>query len=106
MTLKSYRKESDLVKDIVASILKTYGGFALKVHGGRYQRTGIPDILYWFNGHSFAFEVKLDEAKYDVTALQKVKLSKLSGVGVHVAVVTSVQEALEFIDISMRRGKT
>ena len=96
--MKVYKNETALVNDLIATIQKKYGGFVLKVHGGRYQRTGIPDILYWLNGHAFAFEVKTGNNGYGVTALQQLKLDKLRAEGVQAHVVTQVQEVLKIIE--------
>lgn len=89
--------ESQLVQKIVKALEGNFGGFVLKTHGGLYQRVGIPDILYWTQGHAFAFEVKLPNEKHPVSALQKDKLDKLHRAGVTVGVVHSVEETLELV---------
>jgi len=82
-------------RDIVIKIekaLKDIGGFFFKVHGGMYQIKGIPDILYWSNGKSYAFEVKLPSEKHPVSKLQDKRLRQLKNEGVIVGVVHSVEE--------------
>lgn len=91
-------READLVKKIVKALEGNFGGFTLKTHGGLYQRTGIPDILYWTQGKAFALEVKLPEEKHPVSELQKDKLVKLHNAGVYTGVVHSVEEALSIIE--------
>ncbi len=89
--------ESDLVDKMIAALTKNWGGFAFKVHGGMFQRKGMPDILWWYSNHSFAFEAKLDPHTYGLTALQYIKLQKLEAEGVHVATVYSVEQLLDVV---------
>jgi hypothetical protein len=89
-------RESNLVDTIIAALQIKYGGFPFKVHGGRYQRRGMPDILWWYKGKSFAFEVKRGD-DYGVTPLQQLKLERLAKEGVYVGVVKSVNEVLEIV---------
>lgn len=95
---KQYRNETAFVNDIIAAITKRYGGVHFKVHGGLFQRKGWPDILYWKDEHSFAFEAKTDNDGYEATELQKIKLAKLKAEGVHVAVVTQVWQVIAIIE--------
>ena len=76
---------------------KEYGGYVLKVHGGMYQKTGVPDILWWYKNKSFAFEVKRPVGTYKVTALQLHTLNELSKQGVYTAVVRSPKEVEDVI---------
>lgn len=63
-----------------------------------YQRAGIPDLLFWYKGKAFAFEVKKPEGKYGATPLQLKTIQKLRRAGVHAVIVTSVEETDRFIE--------
>lgn len=89
--------ERDVVNKIKTA-LKQYGGFVFKVHGGLYQMAGMPDILYWLKGKSYAFEVKLPGEKHYVSRLQDKRLRELKHQGVIVGVVHCVDEVLDIID--------
>ena len=88
--------ESQLV-DKIKTALKNEGGSFFKIHGGMFQRRGMPDILYWRDNVSYAFEVKLPNEKHPVSKLQDRKLRELKAEGVVVGVVHSVEETLEII---------
>jgi len=90
---------SELESSIVAKIMKalTSLGFAFKVHGGRFQTAGIPDILFWRNGVGYAFEVKRPDESWGVTELQRITMDAMQKQGVVVAVVHSVEETLAII---------
>lgn len=72
-------------------------GFAVKIHGGPYQAAGLPDILFWRSGVSYAFEVKRPGEAWGLQELQRVTLDRLSEEGVCVSVVHSVNEVLQLI---------
>ena len=67
-----------------------------------FQRRGFPDVLFWYRGHSFAFEAKTGNDGYGATKLQEIKLAELKGEGVHVGVVTQVWEVIEIIEEVMK----
>ena len=88
--------ESTIVKKITTA-LKSLGGFVFKVHGSMYQRKGMPDLLYWLDGRSYAFEVKLPSEKHPVSKLQDKKLRELKQQGVIVGVAHSAEETLSIV---------
>lgn len=91
MTKNSPSLESKIVREI-CQYLSSLGGVVFKVHGGPYQASGFPDILYWYRGEAFAFEVKRSTTGYGVTPLQALTLEQLAEQGVHAAVVHSIDE--------------
>lgn len=54
--------ESTITKNICKE-LKNRGIWHMKIHGGPYQRAGIPDLLVIIKGHAFFFEVKVPGKK-------------------------------------------
>ncbi len=75
------------------SLPKTW---AYKTHGGRFSRTGLPDIVCCLNGHFFAFEVKRPDGG-ETTKLQDFTLRKISEAGGKSYVVTSVKQVREIV---------
>lgn len=72
--------------------------FTIKVHGGWYQRAGVPDIYHIENEVSYWFEVKLPGGAYGATPLQQATLKKLTAAGAIAAVVCSVEEVQEIVE--------
>ena len=107
-TMKNSRSEleSETVRKITVALAPL--GVVFKVHGGRYQSTGFPDILFWRNGVAYAFEVKRPGGTYGVTPLQAETLARLREQGVVACVVTSAEKALNMIaDVdAYTEGKT
>lgn len=91
-------KESQIVKGIKAMLEKEYGGVWYKIHGGPYQEAGIPDIVGVVNGHFFTLEVKRPEKRHDVSKQQRYQLNRLADAGAYTAVVTSVEEARNYME--------
>jgi Holliday junction resolvase len=90
-------KEADLSRKIVKA-LRERGAWAEKIHGSAYQTVGLPDIVGCHCGCFFGFEVKLPGRERNLTPIQAVTLAaieKAGGVGV---MITSVKQALEFLD--------
>lgn len=48
-----------LEKDVVKKVKKMLKGYWVKIHGGRFQQVGLPDMLGWNKGKSYAFEFKI-----------------------------------------------
>jgi len=86
------------LKDKCMKALKEHGGFALKVHGGLYQKRGIPDILYWFNGRSFAIELKLPQDLHPLSKLQERQLILMNRQNVITGVARTLEEFISIIE--------
>jgi Holliday junction resolvase len=69
----------------------------VKTHGGAYQRSGIPDLLYLEEGIFYAFEVKRSE-KEKPTPLQIHELELIREAGGVAHVVRSVDEVRDILD--------
>lgn len=97
--------ETRLVGRIVKALEAAHPScWTLKVHGGPYQRAGVPDLIAVVDGHPFAFEVKAprpgesrEALERRVTALQRKELANLTQAGAKVAVVASVEEVLAIV---------
>lgn len=95
MSSKAPRLEATIVGKIIGALKKRPCSFVYKTHGSGYQRWGIPDILYWEKGVSFAFEVK--RPGKTSTQRQKFTQDEMRKAGVITAQVTSVDEVLLLI---------
>ncbi len=73
--------------------LKAEGFWVVKIHGGMYQRPGIPDLLAIKDGKSYWIEVKQPGKK--ATVIQEKVMAELREAGCPVGVATNVREALE-----------
>ena len=75
---------------------KAAGWWTMKVHGGPFQVSGIPDVLCLRNGIAKWMEVKRPGCRPTPLQAQRMRELEAEG-GTPCAVVTSVQEALEFL---------
>ena len=73
------KPENELSGQLVDYLIG-HGHWAFKVHGGPFQRSGIPDVLGFRKGDGmgFAIEVKIDE---EVTKLQDETLGEIASSG-------------------------
>ena len=82
------------IVDAIIKFLRTLPrSFVYKVHGGRFQRAGLPDIYFTcdrLDGQSFWFEVKTSTGR--LTRLQEQTIEDLDRAGCVVAVVRSVDD--------------
>ena len=90
-------KEVTIQKNIIR-YLKDLGAWCLKVHGSPYQRAGVPDLLCCHEGLFYAFEVKRPGAR--PTPLQAHELEQVQTAGGTAAVVTSVEDVQNIIEVS------
>lgn len=103
---QSARNETQLVAAITGSIAGRWpNAWSLKVHGGGFQRAGVPDLLVCVEGQLIALEVKHQKPGESeaamlrrVSALQRRELRKLEEAGAVSAVVWTVEQALEIIE--------
>lgn len=87
------QKESDLVTKILKDLRGQYpGSFWTKIHGGPYQRAGIPDIVGCHKGRFIGFEVKLPGKEHTITPLQTYTLEELSKAGAITGLITSYDD--------------
>lgn len=70
----------------------------LKVHGSSFGRRGIPDIIGCLSGQMFALEVKRPSVGR-VSPSQMHNMMKMADAGAVVAVVESVEDALEVLGL-------
>ena len=95
-------KVSVIVRNICNNIKKKYPyGVLMNLHGGLFQRSGLPDLAFTYMGFTLWLEVKRPGG--DTTPLQKVTLDKLKENGGFVAVVDSVEEAIDTIEEVIKR---
>lgn len=84
--------EADLTKKIMRK-LKGRGGFWVKVHGGPFQVTGLPDIIGCYKGRFVGLEVKVPGRESTLTPRQSLILSQILAAGGIAQMITSVEEA-------------
>jgi hypothetical protein len=85
-------RESAIVASIVGAA-KAGGWWTMKIHGGPYQLSGVPDVLCVKNGRAVFLEVKQPGKK--PTEIQKARMKEISEKGgAKCAVVTSKEEAI------------
>lgn len=87
--------ESRLQRRIRKALVKSVGGFWWKVWGGPFQPAGLPDLCGCVNGRFIALEVK--RPGEEPSPVQRKRMRDLRSVGAIVAVVTSAEEAIEFV---------
>lgn len=69
----------------------------VKVHGSRYGRSGIPDLLICHRGRFIALEVKRP-GRHHLDALQRVEMSRIERSHGVASKVQSVAEAAAILD--------
>lgn len=89
-------KESTLQRKILKALNSGGWGFFVNIHGGPYQRVGLPDIIGCGRSGTFiGLEVKLPGEPHPVTPMQQKVLDEIrvnSGIA---RVVHSVEEAID-----------
>lgn len=89
-------KPETLLSKKVLSRLRAEGGWWVKIHGGPFQCSGIPDIIGCWKGRFVAIELKV--GKGEPTKLQLVNVAILQNCGARAGIATSVEEALSIRD--------
>lgn len=92
--------ERDIQKDIL-SRLNLIGGCWFKIQ--RANDNGAPDIIGWYQGRSYAIEIKKPDGKTSLLqeiALENIK--KSGGDSVITAVCTSLKEIIELLGLNER----
>jgi penicillin-binding protein-related factor A (putative recombinase) len=77
--------------------LSAYGGLWYVTHADGYTEVGIPDIVGCYHGKFVAFEVKLPGKQHTLKPWQARMLEKINANGGKAMMVTSVDEAMNFI---------
>lgn len=84
------------ITDGILRLAKNRGHWCLKIHGGPFQKSGIPDCMFVKNGRVVFLEVKRPGEK--PTKLQEVRMDEIRRIGGAVAeYVTSVVEAERYL---------
>ena len=98
-------RESLLTAKIIAELRRRIRAgerlWFLKIHGGPFQRSGVPDLLIVRNGEALWVEVKGDS---DVTRLQAHTLGQLRRVGCRVLVARSVDDVIIFLNVQQENA--
>lgn len=100
------RNETQLTRQIERAISKRFpNAWQLKVHGGGYQRGGIPDLLVVINGYLVGLEVKHQKPGESeerllkrVRTLQHVEIAALRRAGAVAEVVWNVEQAMAILE--------
>jgi hypothetical protein len=77
--------------------LEAYSGVWFVTHQSGYQEKGLPDILGCYSGMFYGLEVKLPGKEYTLTKRQSYVLSKIRKAGGKATVITSVEDAMNFV---------
>ena len=102
--------EAGVVRQILKAVKKHYPrAWVMKVHGGPYQMTGVPDLLLCVEGVLIGAEVKFqrpgesrDGAASRATPGQRLQIRNILASGGMAGVVTSADEALQLIERGLR----
>jgi hypothetical protein len=97
--------EKDLNKRIRTKLHDPPSTVCWRNHGGPHSIRGLPDIVGCSEGFMFAFEVKLPGRERNLTKLQDKKLRDLKAAGSITAVVTTVKEAVEALEVGKKKAK-
>lgn len=87
-------KESDLTKKIRLALKECYGGVWVKLPGGPYMITGMPDLIGVVQGRFIGIEVKVPGREKTLTERQKLVLEQLQAAGALAFMTTSREDAL------------
>src|SRR5262245_24500684 len=63
-----------------------------KIHGGPFQDAGLPDLMGYYRGYGFAFEVK--EPDGEPSELQLETLADMKRAGAVTGIITTAREAI------------
>jgi len=91
--------EKTIVNKIL-SVVRSRGGFAIKLHGSPFMMLGLPDIIVCYRGFFLAFEVKRD-AKQKTKPIQEYilgRIRKAGGVAFRTHSIEPVLAELDRID--------
>lgn len=89
---KDTEKESSL-QERAEKLIRSKGGYVVKVHVSAYQSQGTPDILVCYKGLFVGFELKVDENT--LSDLQKIRIRQIRNAGGIAKGIYSLQEIEE-----------
>lgn len=89
-------KESTLRTNIIKR-LRAYSGWWVVTHGAQFQTGGLPDIIGCYQGTFFGLEVKLPGKEHTLTERQAHRLKQIRDAGGRAAMVSSVDQAMDFV---------
>ncbi len=88
--------ESRLQRKIRKALESVYpGSFWFKVHGGPFQKAGLPDLIGCVQGQFVALEIK-QPGKHPTVLQQRIILRILAADGAATS-VTSIDEAIQYV---------
>lgn len=94
---KDTPQENTIVNKAIKLVKATYKDAVVeKLHGGTYQRSGLPDLYIAIGGVSLWVEMKRPGA--DTTKLQQRRLERLKNAGVYCGTAESPERVLEMIE--------
>ena len=87
------------IENQIRKALTDRGFWVVKIHGGIYQMSGLPDLLAIRDGRAYWFEVKTPTGK--VSRLQEEIIKELRSIGCTAEVVRSREEAVSYVETKM-----
>jgi hypothetical protein len=75
--------------------------YMFKIHGGPYQHVGLPDLIGCIQGRFVALEIKHPDQYHPLSRAQQVIIGRLIGAGGIVAVVETVAQAIEAVEVGL-----
>lgn len=85
------------LRTAIVKRLRAYSGWWVVTHADNFGTGGLPDIIGCVHGTFFGLEVKLPGKEYTLTKRQAHTLAKLNQAGGKAAMVTSVDQAFDFV---------
>ena len=89
---KGKELESDFQKN-AEKLIRSKGGYVVKVHVSAYQNQGTPDILVCYRGMFIGFELKVD--RNTLSDLQKLRIRQIRNAGGIAKGIYSLEEIEE-----------
>ena len=81
----------------IIKALRAYSGEWFVTHQTGYQEKGLPDIIGCYSGMFYGLEVKLPGKEHTLTPKQSHVLGRIRGAGGKATMVTTVDDALNFV---------
>jgi hypothetical protein len=97
--MMAQKPETVLQGKIQSAVRRQFAGYWWKNHGTAFSKGGLPDIMGIVNGIFFALEVKLPGEQ--PTKRQLAVCTQLEAGGAKVAIVYSVEEAVNYVSWSL-----